>query len=566
MDLSYATFQNSATQNSGTGLDLSYDSFKTAQSAPPQSSLFDKVKTAIGSYAQASADTMTTFGNAILHPRDTYNKIIPTFANPLMQGEAKAGEALYNIASAPPHQGLSTLVANTANLISGTASAVLSPITGLFNIAENVPGLKQVADTINIPFSATGFAGSWTTGKAVNWIPDSILPPASKDIIKQPLQELSSLVAQTALGGKIMEKISGEVKAGKTVTPEIATKIVEDAKIETQSHPAMTVPPPTDLSYDSFQKEVSAEPITQTVSQESKVSPELQPLAQEAQKYPTIHEGGIIKMVDGNPVKIVDGVDTFVHKSPNGWSVSESSTGRLLSESVSKDGAISKAKFNIDNVGTDKFIKLLEENKLNQEIPTEIKPIETKTGRTTQTLKPIEGTGTTKARGLSQGVEAKAIESKLTANFGDLPEYQTVSMADQAQKASEIIAKDSEMAKSIALGEKAPPKGVLPESVFVAVENKAIAEGDVQTLKDLANSKLSAGATTMGQRIRTLAERDPTSPVGIIQDVQKARADALASKDVTRQTSDTIKEIQKSMKKVATTKETWNSFVDSITC
>lgn len=185
---------------------------------------------------------------------------------------------------------------------------------------------------------------------------------------------------------------------------------------------------------------------------------------------------------------------------------------------------------------------------------------------TTQTLKPIEGTGITKARGLSEGVEAKAIENKLSAGFGDLPEYQTVSMADQAQKASDFISKDYDTARSIALGEKAPPKGILPESIFVAVEDKAIKEGDVRMLQDLANSKLSASATTMGQRIRTLGERDPTSPVGAIQEVQNARIESLKGKDITRETQDTVKQIKDSISKVKTTKETWNSFLESITC
>lgn len=184
-------------------------------------------------------------------------------------------------------------------------------------------------------------------------------------------------------------------------------------------------------------------------------------------------------------------------------------------------------------------------------------------GRTTQTLKPIEGTGAIKTRGLSEGIEANAIEKKLTDNFGDLPEYKQVSMKDQAQRAASLIESDPVSARAIAMGEKAPPKGLLPESVYVAAEHKATAEGDVQTLRDLANSKLSASATTMGQRIRTLGERDAESPLAAIQDVQKARAKAQAARGETpEKTVDTIK---KSIRKT-NTKETWSSFVDSITC
>lgn len=81
-------------------------------------------------------------------------------------------------------------------------------------------------------------------------------------------------------------------------------------------------------------------------------------------KYKTIHQGGVIKMVDGEPVKIVDGIETFAHKGDGGWIVSEASTGRFLADSQTKEGAIAKAKSNIDKVGEDKFRDMLKKNQL----------------------------------------------------------------------------------------------------------------------------------------------------------------------------------------------------------
>ena len=146
-------------------------------------------------------------------------------------------------------------------------------------------------------------------------------------------------------------------------------------------------------------------------------------------------------------------------------------------------------------------------------------------------LKAVVGTGETKTRALAEGVEAKAIEEKLTSTFGDLPEYKAVSMADQAEKAAALLDKDYEGAKAVAMGQKRAPAGVFPESVFVAVEKRALAEGDVDTLYKLATgSRLSTEATTMGQRIRTLGERDQASPIGAIQEVQQAREANLAGR------------------------------------
>jgi hypothetical protein len=183
-------------------------------------------------------------------------------------------------------------------------------------------------------------------------------------------------------------------------------------------------------------------------------------------------------------------------------------------------------------------------------------------------LRPVKGTGETVTRTLAEGVEAKAIENTLTTGFGDLPEYRRLSMADQAAKAAEHIAKDPESAKAIAMGEKPAPAGVLPESIFVAVEKRALAEGDVETLRQLATeSRLTTAATTMGQRIRTLRERDPASPVGAIHEVQEARRADLEKRggfEAARKA--TVEDIKRTVRKSASPRPTWEAFIESITC
>ncbi len=187
-------------------------------------------------------------------------------------------------------------------------------------------------------------------------------------------------------------------------------------------------------------------------------------------------------------------------------------------------------------------------------------------------LRPVEGTGELKTRTLAQGVEDSAIEGKLTESFGDLPEYHELSMADQAAKASELIRADYDNAKAIALGRVQPPRDVLPESVFVALEKHALAAGDVETLRQLATeSKLTTAATTMGQRIRTLGERDPASPVGALQEIARSReaAAARASKGeeaLTQAKADTVRDIKTAISEAASTRSDWASYIDGITC
>lgn len=155
--------------------------------------------------------------------------------------------------------------------------------------------------------------------------------------------------------------------------------------------------------------------------------------------------------------------------------------------------------------------------------------VRAKQPKTTAKKQPI--TPETKVRGLAKGIEQKAIEEKLVTSFADLPEYKTVKVEDQARLATEIINEDWDKAVRIAMGEEIPDKGILPESLLVAVEKRALEVGDVDTLRKLAtSSNLVDEATTMGQRLRLLAERNPESPVANIQKVAKDRSDAFETR------------------------------------
>ena len=105
----------------------------------------------------------------------------------------------------------------------------------------------------------------------------------------------------------------------------------------------------------------------QVVPEVSRVAPKLELTSSisKAKTYKIIKQEGI-REVKGEPVKIVDGVDTFIHEGDGGWVVSEASTGRYLADSRTKEGAIAKAHFEISNVGEDKFKQLLSKHKLPQ--------------------------------------------------------------------------------------------------------------------------------------------------------------------------------------------------------
>lgn len=173
----------------------------------------------------------------------------------------------------------------------------------------------------------------------------------------------------------------------------------------------------------------------------------------------------------------------------------------------------------------------------------------------------VVGEGKTRQSQLGRSTQQKAVDAKLTETLGDVPEYQQVNMADQARASTDLLKKEEARATRIALGKEEPPTGIIPEAVYTAVEEKALRDGNVGLLNDLAHSTRVTEATAMGQRIRALGERDPDSAVAAIRSIiEKRKPTGKDAKVVTK----TAQEIQAMVKK--TTRQDWQSFVESIKC
>ena len=147
---------------------------------------------------------------------------------------------------------------------------------------------------------------------------------------------------------------------------------------------------------------------------------------------------------------------------------------------------------------------------------------------------------------LALGVQEKAIANKLTTGFEGLPEYDTITWADQAKQAVDLLNKDPQRAIRIAMGEELPPGNLKSTSVFVAVEDYATAIQDGRLLHDLATvSSISKKASIAGQEIAMLATRNQDSAVASIQDVQAARESAATRRYGTKMKQQVQNEIVK---------------------
>lgn len=171
---------------------------------------------------------------------------------------------------------------------------------------------------------------------------------------------------------------------------------------------------------------------------------------------------------------------------------------------------------------------------------------------------------------LGSSLERKAIDRGLSQRFSDLPEYAKVNRKAQVSAAMDLLDKDPERLRRIALGQERPPEGLLPESAFVALEKHAEATNNVGLLKELATqSSLVSEATGMGQRISMLAERDPDSAVSNMRTVaaaKKAAVEKQLKKSYAAAEKETIDKIKSVIKVKPPTKTDWSTFIAGLTC
>lgn len=181
-------------------------------------------------------------------------------------------------------------------------------------------------------------------------------------------------------------------------------------------------------------------------------------------------------------------------------------------------------------------------------------------------LPPVEGS---KSVPLGSGVTKV---SKLAADIADtlekqhegLPTYETTPgfMKDQADKALNLMNTDPTYASDIAMGKRPPPQGLREGSVFTAMETKAKASGDYQTLDDLSRSPLASEASMLGQRVKAFdSGENSTSPVKAIREVRQARATPRAQEEASRVSA----RVQTAIRRQNTPKS-WGDFVKSIEC
>lgn len=153
------------------------------------------------------------------------------------------------------------------------------------------------------------------------------------------------------------------------------------------------------------------------------------------------------------------------------------------------------------------------------------------------------------------------VEKKLTEKLGDLPTHEPMNVKSEVAKAIKLIDAEPDRALRIATGAETHPN-VRSEAVYTALEEKAMRDGSVATLQELANSNLPTAA---GQNLKLLDSNDPHSPVKIMRDIRNARESVAESRLKTTKDK-VVTEIKNTIRRTRSNRETWESVVNQLIC
>jgi hypothetical protein len=164
-------------------------------------------------------------------------------------------------------------------------------------------------------------------------------------------------------------------------------------------------------------------------------------------------------------------------------------------------------------------------------------------------------------------IEQVALEKKLTDKMGDLPQYKSINMKEQAKEATDLISTNKQQAIDIIDGKANPPGNLKAQSVHQALEDIAVREGDADLLTKLAKSNVNTELSESAQNLRIAAERDPHSAVEQIRQIRDARR-ATAEKRSKTTVANEAKNVRQKVEAATpkATKQDWNSFVKELTC
>ncbi len=150
------------------------------------------------------------------------------------------------------------------------------------------------------------------------------------------------------------------------------------------------------------------------------------------------------------------------------------------------------------------------------------------------------------------------------------PETSNGEIKDQAERAAKVLNDDPDKMRRVVTGQEPFPEGLKGGEVIKTMSNHAEATGDAQLIKELADSPLTSSSGEHAEEMRSLAEREPNSPLVKLKEIQANRESAaqkkLGKKSVEEAKTEIADGIKKQVKVSAPKPSDWRTFLDSIQC
>lgn len=560
-ELSYESSQ--ATQQAnvlGNGSLLNINTYKQAFS-----DFIGGIVPAIKDYAGASSDTVDTFGNAILHPIDTYNKIEPTFLEPWMNDVNKAATGDNNFMS---DRGVKK-IGDMIDILQGSMDAFFSPIGGLNTVAQNTPGLKQVSDVMNLMFNGLSDSIKMPIQGAFHVIPDGLMSPDTKNILSDRIANLSSTIGVVLLGDKLLEGTHEFIKNGIPVTPEMGQQIISDS----ENH-----------IMDSA-KNGETNPAKMTTDSHKNIPPPVEPQASDIPKTPgqthdvrTVMSG----LSDGgySTTQIIDIMKKLYQKNPDGdFPVTDvaDEAAKVRPENPTESSAILKnVRPPIKGVKPiENPIKVTTNPEGNPDgvtnNPDGSRTTVSNNGRVSMTEtnpRPvIDGEKVTKG---ALDINAQRIfDGFKPFTPEEMAKFNPTSNAEQDTEIAKLIS-DPEKTDAVISGKEPIPDRIVDSALFKRLSDYARDTNNTDLQRRLINSDLAKASSLHGQGL-ALSGGDEFGVAKNAKELADAREDFTDKKLKTKGAKEaTVKDLSKQLdeeiKNTKPKKTNWGEFVDSITC
>lgn len=494
----------------------------------------------------------------------------------------------------------------------GEAAAVSSLAVGGGSLARAVGG-REIASSV-LPTAVAGGAGSEgsvlatnpnATGKELSsaglqgFVAGAVLPIAGhyvgkgagevKGRVSLPIGKPDLTAEKAAVASQVGQKVAGRMQLGKTAVADAVQPLMDEkAKL-------------TQLKADN---PAHAKRIDETITQVDKKIQDVQKIttkqaedsqkvinknAAEAKKIDQQMELIKAKKADTGKLSNIDQVKlkqlaarrqelaASLPKPTHSGAMPEAPPETVIH--LTKQGIYAKAspaqiehmRPEVDNIPTDSTdtVHLSPLNDTLQRGAKEV-PLEDLLNRSPNAAKALSNVpaeAATKTSGVATSIEAKAVEKKLTTGFEGKAGYDPVTVKEQAAKATDLVKNDLEKAKAMANGTEPVPSDLRGAALITALEEHATKTGDVQLLKDLANSPLVAETSRHAQELRLLAEREQSSAVAKIREVAQARRQAVEK----RLGKSIDKEVKRNARVVnthlpAVKAKDWNDFISALKC